>query len=145
MRPRRRVVVTGVGAVSPLGSTAEALRDGLLAGRSGVGPITLFDASSLSTRIAAEVKEPLAALAARCGARDPWMLRDRKVIFALEAARQAMAQARACGSAPGGAGAGEGAAVSVGVGLELFSMDDLVELRRPGFAPAPCRWSRPKP
>jgi 3-oxoacyl-[acyl-carrier-protein] synthase II len=52
----RRVVVTGVGLVSPLGvGTPETWR-GLIEGRSGVGPITLFDASRHSTRIAAEVK-----------------------------------------------------------------------------------------
>jgi len=51
-----RIVVTGVGAVSPLGLTAEALREGLKAGRSGVGPITCFDAGELPIKIAAEVK-----------------------------------------------------------------------------------------
>lgn len=131
----RRVVVTGVGVVSPLGSSVEAFLGGLLAGRSGVGPITLFDASALATRIAAEVKEPLALLAARCAVEEPWILRDRKVIFALDAARQAMDQARRCGSGPGGAQAGQGASVSVGVGLELFSMDDLAARQKPGFQP----------
>lgn len=53
----RRVVVTGMGAVSPLGLGVDALWDGLIHGRSGVGPITRFDASAFSTRIAAEVKE----------------------------------------------------------------------------------------
>ena len=52
----RRVVVTGVGLVSPLGiGTAETWR-GLVAGRSGAGPITRFDASGFSSRIACEVK-----------------------------------------------------------------------------------------
>ncbi|MCU0658146.1 MAG: beta-ketoacyl-ACP synthase II [Polyangiaceae bacterium] len=126
---RHRVVVTGMGVVSPLGSSVEALRQGLLAGASGVGPITVFDASALATRIAAEVKESIPALAERCGVQERWVLRDRKVIFALDAARQAMAQA----GQPQGA---EGGAVSVGVGLELFSMDDLVALRAPGYRPA---------
>jgi len=49
-------VVTGVGLLSPLGIGTEATWQALLAGRSGVGPITLFDASRHSTRIAAEVK-----------------------------------------------------------------------------------------
>lgn len=53
----RRVVVTGMGAVTPLGIGVKALWDGLIHGRSGVGPITQFDASAFSTRIAAEVKE----------------------------------------------------------------------------------------
>jgi 3-oxoacyl-[acyl-carrier-protein] synthase II len=50
------VVVTGVGLVSPLGIGTESTWDGLLAGRSGVAPITLFDASRHSTQFAAEVK-----------------------------------------------------------------------------------------
>src|SRR5438132_11702701 len=53
----RRVVVTGIGAVTPLGLTAEATWKGCVAGCSGVAPITLFDASAHTTRFAAEVKE----------------------------------------------------------------------------------------
>jgi 3-oxoacyl-[acyl-carrier-protein] synthase II len=52
----RRVVVTGLGLISPLGIGTEATWDALIAGRSGVGPITKFDASDFSVRIAAEVK-----------------------------------------------------------------------------------------
>lgn len=53
----RRVVVTGVGLVSPLATGTEATWDGLIAGRTGVGPISHFDASGFSVRIAAEVKD----------------------------------------------------------------------------------------
>jgi len=53
---KRRVVVTGLGVVSPVGNTVAEAWANLLAGRSGVGPITKFDASVLPTRIAAEVK-----------------------------------------------------------------------------------------
>ncbi|MBE0659181.1 MAG: beta-ketoacyl-ACP synthase II [Bryobacteraceae bacterium] len=52
----RRVVVTGVGLLSALGNGTEATWSALLAAKSGVGPITQFDASEFSTRIAAEVK-----------------------------------------------------------------------------------------
>jgi 3-oxoacyl-[acyl-carrier-protein] synthase II len=53
---RRRVAVTGIGLVSPLGLTTRETWEGLLAGRSGVGPITRFDASDYACRIAAEVR-----------------------------------------------------------------------------------------
>jgi beta-ketoacyl-acyl-carrier-protein synthase II len=51
------VVITGLGAVTPLGLTVKDTWEGLLNGRSGVGPITQFDASDFPCRIAAEVKE----------------------------------------------------------------------------------------
>jgi 3-oxoacyl-[acyl-carrier-protein] synthase II len=53
---KRRVVDTGVGAVTPLGNTAEETWEAICKGESGVGVITRFDASDFSTRIAAEVK-----------------------------------------------------------------------------------------
>ncbi|MBM3294126.1 MAG: beta-ketoacyl-ACP synthase II [Candidatus Aminicenantes bacterium] len=53
---QRRVVVTGVGLVTPLGVGVEANWDALRSGRSGVGPITKFDPSGHATRIAAEIK-----------------------------------------------------------------------------------------
>ncbi len=53
----RRVVVTGMGMVTPVGSDLDATWSSLLAGRSGVGPIGLFDARTFPTRIAAEVHE----------------------------------------------------------------------------------------
>jgi 3-oxoacyl-[acyl-carrier-protein] synthase II len=58
----RRVVVTGVGALTPIGNTAEALWTGLTEGRSGIGPITKFDATGYPTRIAGEIRnfDPLA-------------------------------------------------------------------------------------
>jgi 3-oxoacyl-[acyl-carrier-protein] synthase II len=53
---KRRVVVTGMGIVSPIGNTLETAWDGIRNGRSGIGQITHFDASAYSTRIAGEVR-----------------------------------------------------------------------------------------
>ena len=66
--PARRAVVTGLGAVTPIGNTARAYWEGLLAGTSGVGPITQFDPSGLDVKIAAEVKDF-----------DPGVAMDRKM------------------------------------------------------------------
>ena len=56
MTGRRRVVVTGLGVVSPVGNDVPSSWEALLAGRSGIGPITRFDASGLGCRIAGEVR-----------------------------------------------------------------------------------------
>lgn len=53
---RRRVVVTGLGLVSPVGNSVPEAWGNIIAGKSGIGPITRFDASALSVRIAGEVK-----------------------------------------------------------------------------------------
>jgi 3-oxoacyl-[acyl-carrier-protein] synthase II len=52
----RRVVITGMGAITPLGLTVSEFWQGLVQGKSGVGPITLFDASAFSFKIVGEVK-----------------------------------------------------------------------------------------
>lgn len=89
MKPR--VVVTGMGAVTPLGNSVPATWEALLQGHSGVGPITLFDTSLFSTRIAAEVKnfDPRAVVDEKTARRIP-----RYVLFSLSAAREAIAGAR---------------------------------------------------
>ncbi|MGQ9716144.1 MAG: beta-ketoacyl-ACP synthase II [Anaerolineae bacterium] len=86
----RRVVVTGLGAVTPLGNNVPTFWENLLAGRSGAGPITQFDPTDLDVRIAAEVKDfdPVALFGAKEARRH-----DRFALFALEAARQAIADA----------------------------------------------------
>lgn len=58
----RRVVVTGLGALTPIGNTLPAYWEGLLSGTSGAAPITYFDASKFKTQFACEIKnfDPLA-------------------------------------------------------------------------------------
>ena len=84
---RVRVVVTGMGCVSPLGQNVETTWRALLAGTSGVAPITQFDASTFKTRFAAEVKDfdPEALL----GRRDARRM-DRVTQFAIVAAGEAL-------------------------------------------------------
>lgn len=86
---RRRIVVTGIGLVSPLGLDAESCWTALKQGRSGVGPISLFDASEFPTKIAGEVRglDP-SSIADLPG---PWADSGRNVLFAVHAARQAVA------------------------------------------------------
>ena len=55
MEPRR-VVLTGLGALSPVGNTTEEFWSALTQGKSGIGPITRFDSTGFDTRIAGEVK-----------------------------------------------------------------------------------------
>ena len=50
---KRRVVITGLGWVTSLGEQIDEVWDGLIAGKSGIGPVTRFDPSPLDTRIAA--------------------------------------------------------------------------------------------
>ncbi|MGO3128279.1 MAG: beta-ketoacyl-ACP synthase II [Luteimonas sp.] len=54
---KRRVVITGIGILSPLGNDLASSWDGIVNGRSGIGPITHFDATHFATRIAGEVKD----------------------------------------------------------------------------------------
>jgi len=54
---KRRVVITGLGAITPVGNTVESAWDAVTNGRSGIGPITEFDSSQLTTRIAGEVRD----------------------------------------------------------------------------------------
>jgi 3-oxoacyl-[acyl-carrier-protein] synthase II len=87
---KRRVVITGLGAVTPLGNTYPEFWEGVSTGRSGVAPTAAFDASKLTTRIAAEVKgfDPDALIGRRESRR-----MDRYAQFAFVAAREALADA----------------------------------------------------
>lgn len=89
--PPQRVVITGMGAVTPLGLTVDELWQGLITGRSGLGPITRFDASELRSTIAGEVHNF-----------DPHNYMERKeakrldlyIQYALAASKEAMADAK---------------------------------------------------
>ncbi|MGV8057614.1 MAG: beta-ketoacyl-ACP synthase II [Smithellaceae bacterium] len=87
---KRRVVVTGLGALTPLGNSAQESWEGAIAGKSGAGLITKFDSTSFNTKIAAEIKNF-----------DPLQFVDKKevrryddfILYALAAAEMAMADA----------------------------------------------------
>ena len=84
---KRRVVITGIGSVTPLGLTMEETWQGLLAGKSGIGPIRLFDASTFPTTFAAQVPD----FDLRPYVKDlaPYAKVGRNVRFAMAAARMA--------------------------------------------------------
>ena len=105
-----RVVVTGMGTVSPLGNDLATTWDAMVAGRSGVGPITRFDASGYKTRIAAELKgfDPRDHFSAKEVRR-----LDRFIQYALVAAREAVRDAGLVLDD----GQGERAAVILGSGV----------------------------
>lgn len=86
---RKRVVVTGLGCVSPVGNNVNETWAALLAGKSGAAPITAFDASHHKTKFAAEVKgfDPIALF----GAREARKM-DRFTQFATAATLEALAQ-----------------------------------------------------
>ncbi|MBI3318824.1 MAG: beta-ketoacyl-ACP synthase II [Candidatus Omnitrophica bacterium] len=91
MSKARRVVITGVGALSPVGNTPEETWKSLLAGKSGVARLTHFDPSDYPTQIAAEVKrfDPSAFLSPKESKHS-----DRFVQFAVATAKQAAADAK---------------------------------------------------
>ncbi len=86
MRPR--IVVTGIGCVTPLGTTPDQLWENLVASKSGVGRTTLFDASNFPTNIAAEVRDWSIAEVGEDASE--WENRGRHTRFAAGAAKQAV-------------------------------------------------------
>lgn len=88
---RKRVVITGLGVISPLGNTVRESWENLIAGHSGVAMITQFDASEFLTKFAAEVKgfDPVAHLGAKLARRV-----DRFTQFAYVATKQAIEHAK---------------------------------------------------
>ena len=121
---RRRVAVTGLGLVTPVGNDVGTVWSALLAGRSGVAPISLFDASGFPVRIAAEVK----------GFDLDHAIDDRKLLksanrshrFALAAADQAMSDA---GVRPTSGDAARWGCV-VGTGMMGVPFDALADVQR---------------
>src|SRR5690554_1785598 len=87
---RRRIVITGMGCVTPMGTDVEKVWAGLKEGQSGVGFTTVFDAANFPTKISAEVK---GFEVSEVGL-DPeeWKLRGRHTRFAAGAAIKAMRQ-----------------------------------------------------
>lgn len=88
---RRRVVVTGLGCVTPVGNDLQSAWDGILAGKSGGGPISKFDAAGFKVRFACEVKGFDAALYMD---RKELKRSDLYTQYAMAAAVQAMADAK---------------------------------------------------
>lgn len=85
---RRRVVVTGLGMINPLGTRVETVWDALKNAQSGVGYISIFDASNYPTKIAAEVRDWTVS---DCGESiETWAKRGRHARFAAGAAKQAV-------------------------------------------------------
>ena len=84
---KKRVVITGLGAITPVGNTAADFWQALLAGKSGIGPITRFDAAEYDAKIAGEVKgfEPTAFIDKKEARR-----MDRFTQFAIAAAKMAL-------------------------------------------------------
>jgi 3-oxoacyl-[acyl-carrier-protein] synthase II len=85
-----RIVVTGLGVITSIGSDVNSFWDSLVAGRSGIGPVTRFDSTDIASKVASEVKDfdPATEM-------DPKEVRrnDRYVHLALGAARRAMTDA----------------------------------------------------
>ena len=88
---KRRVVVTGLGALTPLGNSVNESWENAIAGKSGIGPITKFDSSAFKTRIAGEIKnfDPLQYVSKQEVRRY-----DDFILYALAAAEMAVADAK---------------------------------------------------
>lgn len=128
-RARRRVVVTGIGAVTPMGSDAASTWQALLEGRSGISKITTFDVEDLPSRIAGTVDLERNG---RFSAKEARRM-DRFIRFGLMAAEEAMAQAglselddearERCGTALGSGIGGLPMIEAASAGLESFGVN----------------------
>ncbi len=113
-----RVVITGTGVVSPVGTGSDVFWRNLTAGKSGIGPVTLFDASSFPVRIGGEVKD-LDVQSVIKEFPQSKGVQDRKVFLALAAGLEAIVDAHLPENAL------EEALLNVGVGLETIRLEDL--------------------
>jgi 3-oxoacyl-[acyl-carrier-protein] synthase II len=110
----RRVVVTGLGAVTPIGNDVSSTWDAAKTGRSGVDFIRAFDPDGLSVKIAAEVKDfdPTSAVSAKEARK-----LDRNVIFAVASSKEAVADAGLNGFDPNRVGIVFGSAIGGLLGI----------------------------
>ena len=115
---KRRVAITGLGICTGLGSGAEAFWANLIAGRSGISTVTVFDSTTLPVRIGGEVK---ALDSGRLGRAYPEVVneRDRKIWLGLDAATQAMQDANLESEMLAEA------VLVAGVSLETFFLNDI--------------------
>ncbi len=123
----KRVVITGVGIVSPLGARFDEFAAAVLAGRSAIAPIRAFDAATFASPVAAEaaLDEAQVAEAAAATGCDRLALRiDRKLVFGRRAASAAVAHAFD-GAPPADL------ALSLGMGLEVLLLPDVAALYDP--------------
>ncbi len=127
---RRRVVVTGMGVVTPLGNNLETTWDGLLSGRSGVDRISCFDPSELTVQIAAELKD--FDVNERLGRRRA-RRSDRFSLVALDAAHQAVEDSELDFSGDGVDRERVGVLIGTGIGgvLVLLESYDVYQDRGP--------------
>ena len=118
----RRVAITGVGMISPVGNDRESCWNALSAGVSGIGRITRFDASGFDVQLAGEVKGslPLPESVSKTARHDP------KVGFACAACEEAMRHA-------GVAGLGPRSLLHVATSLETFDLGKLIHNGKPDF------------
>src|SRR3990167_928250 len=88
---KRRVVITGLGVISPVGNDAASFWQALLAGKSGIGPITTFDSSAFDSQIAGEVKgfDPLKYMDSKEAKR-----MEKFAQYAVAASKQAVGDAK---------------------------------------------------
>lgn len=125
---KHRVVVTGMGVISPVGNDVHSFWSAITSGRSGAGPITLFDTTEFATKFACEVKDfSIGDLL------DPKEARrfQRFTQFGIAAAHQALVDAGLSGESPPVAKERTGVIIGSGIGgIELFEEQAKVYLER---------------